>query len=333
MSKIDKPGRYDLSMDEYHGDVCVGPSLSASRLHTLIAECPAIFWETSPLNPKRVDDKSTSALDIGRAAHALVLGEPEFRAHFVVLPEDVPNRPSKRQRSAKKPSQDTLDAIEFWDGVFASKKTIVPAEAFKTIVAMADAQRRSPQVARAFTDGAPEQSLIWLDEETGIFLKSRPDWLPDDPASRPLTQYKTCRSIEPRKLSMDAFSYGYHIGAALELDAVQAVLGVKPIGICHVCQEKTIPYLAELRMFDGDGIEWGRREYRRALRLFAKCWEKHLAGKPEREAWPGFTDGPEYFDTPFYIRKKMESPDGDDGTSEAFERQRQYDAAEYVGAG
>lgn len=312
--KIDKPGEYPaLTMEEYHSDICAGPSISASRLHTLIAECPAIFWETSILNPSRVEEKTTKAFDIGRASHALCLGEPQFYSYFVISPYD-----DFRKKEAQE-----------WRN--AQTKTVLKAAEFDTVLAMADAQRRSPQVARAFVDGRPEISLIFQDKETGIWLKSRPDWLPDDPASRPLTQYKTCRSIEPRKLSLDAFSYGYHIGAALELDAVQAVLGVKPIGICHVVQDKSVPYLAELRMFDGDGIEFGRREYRRALRLFAKCWEKHLAGKPEREAWPGFTDTPQYFDVPYYIRQKMENPEnGNDGSYQSAERQRrEYDAAEY----
>ena len=74
----------------------------------------------------------------------------------------------------------------------------------------------------AFVDGKPEQSLIHIDAETGIYIKSRPDWLPDNPAHRPLVDYKTCRSIEPRKLSQDAFAYGYHIQAAMQVDAVRA---------------------------------------------------------------------------------------------------------------
>lgn len=291
--KITAPGIYaDLPIETYHSDVCDGPSVSASVLHRIIAACPAIMWESSYLNPNRLPEPTTASFDLGRAAHALTLGEPEFAKYFVISPYEEFR---------------TKEAREWRD---AQTQTVIKSKDFETILAISQAQRRSPQVARAFEDGRPECSLIWLDAETGVWLKSRPDWLPHDPVKRPLTQYKTCRSIEPRKLSTDAFSYGYHLGAALEIDAVRAVLGVDPAGIAHVCQEKKNPYLAELRMFSAAQIEFGRREYRRALRIFADCWEKHLAGKPPRTAWPGFTDAPAYFDTPYHIAKIMEAPDG-----------------------
>lgn len=286
--RITTPGRYRLSMEQYHGDSCVGPSVSASVLHRMLSECPAKVWETSPLNPHRVPEESKPDFDIGRACHALVLGEPEFNRYFIISPYDEFR---------------TKEARAWRD---EQTRTVVKAELFETILAMAEAQRRSPQVARAFIDGSPEESLIWLDAETGIWLKSRPDWLPQDPTKRPLVDYKTCRSIEPRKMGVDAFAYGYHIQAALQADGVRAVLGAEPAGVAHVCQEKAAPYLAELRMFDDEQIAYGRREYRRALRLFAECWERHLAGKPTRAAWPGFTTSPAYFETPYYIAMRIQ---------------------------
>ncbi len=286
--KISAPGRYHLSMEQYHGDCCAGPSVSATVLHRLLSECPAKVWETSALNPHRVPEVSKPDFNIGRACHALVLGEPEFNRYFIISPYDEFR---------------TKEARAWRD---EQTRTVVKAELFETILAMADAQRRSPQVARAFADGEPEQSLIWLDAETGIYVKSRPDWLPHAPERRPVVDDKTCRSIEPRKMGIDVFSYGYHVQAALIIDGVRAVLGVDPMGVAHVCQEKAAPYLAELRMFDVEQIDYGRREYRRALRLFAECWERHLAGKPMRTAWPGFTTEPRFFDTPYYIAIKMQ---------------------------
>lgn len=291
--KITHPGLYaDLPIETYHSDCCAGPSVSASVLHKMVAQCPAIMWESSYLNPNRVPEPTTTSFDVGRASHALTLGEPEFAKYFIISPYDEFR---------------TKEAREWRD---AQTQTVIKSDTFAAILAMSQAQRRSPQVARAFVDGRPEVSLVWLDAETGIWLKSRPDWLPHDPTTRPLAQYKTCRSIEPRKLSADAFAYGYHMASALEMDAVRAVLGVEPAGIAHVCQEKRSPYLAELRLFTPEQIDFGRREYRRALRLFADCWERHLAGKPERTAWPGYTPNASHFDTPYHIAKLIEAPDG-----------------------
>lgn len=317
MTKITKPGVYDLTMEEYHGDCCDGPSVSASVLHKIGAECPAKMWAVSPLNRNRFPDKEKKEFNFGKAAHALSLGEPNFYANFFVVPDGAPNRPSKKQRNAKKPSQETLDAIEFWDDVALSKKTIVSEEDFVLVSVMSEERMRSPQCARSFQNGVAERSLICRDPETGIWLKVRPDWLPNDPERAFIEEYKTARSIQPDLLGSAVFNYGYEGQAALQYDVAEIVLGIKPLGIAHICQEKEPPCLAELKMFDIDQLEWGRKNNRKAIRLFARCWEAHLAGKPERVAWPGYTVNAEYFRTPYRVRKAMESPDEFDRYADA----------------
>jgi hypothetical protein len=295
--KISTAGVYDIPMSEYHSDCCDGPSVSGSVLWHLLDKCPARMWATYYGNPDRVPDETTKALDFGKAAHALALGEPEFASNFLICPHD---------NLAKKPGYDWN--IEWKASVKAGteKRTLVRADDFETVKAMAAALRKSPQVGGAFTGGKAEQSLIWQDAETGVWLKSRPDYLPDDPTAAFLQQFKTAESIRPDTLGRNAFKYGYHLSAALEVDGVKAVMGVDALGIAHIVQEKEDPYLAELRMFTSEQIEHGRRAYRRALRLFAECWERHMAGKPLRVAWPGYTETPQYFETPYAIRKEIE---------------------------
>lgn len=287
----------NLSMSDYHSDCCTQPSLSASGLSLLINQCPAKFWEVSALNPDRVPDRSTRALDVGKAAHALVLGEPEFAKFFFVCPYD---------NLTKKPGYDWN--IEWKASVAAGTetRTLIRAADFEAIKDLTAAQKRSPQVANAFRKGRPEISLIWEDEETGFFLKSRPDWLPEDPTMEFAIDYKTCRTIKPRQLGQAVFDYGYHVQAAMIVDAIEAVKRVRPLGVAHVVQEKERPYLAELKMFTPEQIDFGRREYRRALRLFAECWKRHIDGAPERVAWPSYSAEPQYFETPYYIVKQME---------------------------
>lgn len=284
---ISIPGIYTIPIETYHHDanLCAGPSISASGLKTVL-DCPAIYWATSPYNPKRYPPKDTKPFAIGRAAHSLVLGEPEFHAHFVISPYA-----EFRTNEAK-------------DWRDSQAKTILKAPEFDTVLAMAEAQRSNPHVMHAFEFGKPEMSIIWKDEETGIWLRSRPDYLPDDPAQRFIVDYKSCVSIEPRKLSADAWDYGYHLQAALQFDAVQTVMGVNPLGVAHVVQEKTPPYLADIRMFQEEQLEYGRKLYRKALRRFADCM---ASGK-----WPGYTEAPQYFETPYYITKQMEEFNGNE---------------------
>lgn len=307
MSKITRPGIYDMPIEDYIGDCCVGPSISSSGLRKLLTDCPARYWAFSPLNPNRFPDEGSKALDIGRAAHALALGEPEFAKYFVVSPYDDFRKGEARA----------------WRD--EQTRTVLKAEEFETVQIVAAVQKRSAQVMRAFVDGRAEVSLIWQDEATGIWLKTRPDWLPNDPAERFLAEYKTAVSIEPVRMSFDAFKFGYDMQAALELDGVRAVLGIEPRGICHVVQEKDPPYLAELRMFTPEQIEDGRYRYRRALEIFARCLKEN--------DWPGYTDEPTYFETPYRHAMQMENLRNDSRyASQKLDRSGGFSPADYLTA-
>jgi len=286
--KITSPGWHDgIASDDYHsGTICDGPSISASGLKRIALDCPAMYWLDSPYNPKR-EAKESGALDFGRAAHALVLGEPAFDAEFVVSPHA-----DYRKDEAKK-----------WRA--AQTRTVVSAEDMRTIAAMVAEIKATRHVAYAFREGIAERSFFTKDQETGIWLKARPDWFPADPATRYIVEFKTAASVKPHKFGYQAFDLGYDIQAALMLDVVGAVLGARALGIAHVVQMKTAPYLVSLQYFTADQIAFGRTKYRAALRRFAECWERHKAGKPERESWPGYTTEPTPIWTPYPVAKEI----------------------------
>lgn len=312
--KISTNGVYDIPIESYHHDpnLCDGPSISASGLKA-VADCPAKYWAFSPYNPNRFTHESTKALDLGKAAHALVLGEPEFAKHFFISPHQAFNsNPGKRWYN------------EEWDPAVASgreTRTLLRPDGFETVKAMAAAQRATPVVMQAFTNGAPEKSLIWRDEEAGIWLKARPDWLPNNPRLEFVVDYKTAVSIEPRKLSADSFKYGYHVQAAMQKDAVAALFKTG-LGVAHVVQEKDPPYLCDLRMFAPEHIELGRRIYRKALKTFAACLK---SGE-----WPAYTNTPQFFETPSWITRQIE---GFDDGNDSYSRAPAYTASDYYANG
>lgn len=285
---ITEPGWHDgIPSDAYHSsDICDGPSVSASGLKVLALECPAMFWAQSALNPKR-EPKETKALDFGKAAHALTLGEPTFAAEFVVSPyDDFRGKEARAWRDNQ-------------------TKTIVTADDLDVINRMVAELKATPHVRNAFTHGVPERSYFAKDKETGIWLKARPDWLPSDLTRRYIVEYKTAVSVRPDKFGYQAFDFGYDIQAALMLDVIESVHGYRPLGIAHVVQMKTPPYLADLQFFTPDQLLRGRRLYRAALRIFADCWAAHRAGAPERVAWPGYRTEPQPITTPFKIAKEI----------------------------
>jgi hypothetical protein len=301
---------YHVDIDRYHGHTFDPlPSVSSSSLKKMIGKrsCPAKFWEMSALNPNRVPVKETPALRFGRAVHALALGEPEFAKDFVVCPYD-----DLRSGDGYKWNKEWKAKVE----AGTETRKLIRAPEFAMIEQMTKALKRSPQVAGAFTAGTPEVSFFHTDAETGVVLKVRVDWWPEDPVAHPVQEFKSALSIDPTELSFDVFDLGYHMQSALQVDVIKAVTGLD-VSVAHIVQEKEPPYLAELRMFTPEQLEHGRRRYRRALHLFAECWNRHEAGAPERVAWPGYTAEPQYFETPFRIMKEMENENGDSSSDEA----------------
>jgi hypothetical protein len=323
--KISPEGMFEgVDADRYHGHTFdPEPSLSSSTLKKLIGKktCPAKFWEMSAMNPNRVPVKETPALTFGRAVHALALGEPEFAKDFLVCPYD-----DLRSGDGYKWNKEWKAKVE----AGAETRKLIRAPEFAMIEQMTKALKRSPQVAGAFAAGRPEISFFHRDPETGVILKVRVDWWPDDPVAHPVQEFKSALTIEPEAMSFDVFDLGYHMQSALQIDVIKAVTGLD-VSVAHIVQEKEPPFLAELRMFTPEQLDHGRRRYRRALLLFAECWERHLAGKPPREAWPGYTTEPQYFQTPFRIMKEMENDIGDSSNSD--EAGNDDDPTRYLRAG
>lgn len=276
MKKISSDSCVDIPIEFYHDDCCIGPSVSGSGLVKIEQQSPAHFWHASYFNPNR-EEIDTTALAFGRAAHAWILGEPEFNKYFVVSPYD--NFRTKEAREWREKQSRTVIKVEQLDAIKAMHESIL----------------KTPLIQNVFKDGKPEQSLLWKDKETGIWLKSRPDWLPNTMQFVP--NFKSCRSAHPDAFCKAAFSFGYHQGAALCLDGLREVLGWTNASYYFVAQEKEPPYVATLVVMKDTAIEWGRLQNRSALRKLADCLS---SGK-----WPGYATGAVEIDIPAWTEKGL----------------------------
>jgi hypothetical protein len=283
---ISKPGIYDLSNEAYHGQPCVGPSISGSGLTMMEQFCPARFWEVSSLNPNATPEKQADGFSVGKAAHNLILeGEEAFLRDVIVKPEGH-NGSTKKGKAWLAEQAERIKA----------RATLINHDEWMMIKAMADAVARDPRASKAFTDGRPEQSLIWQDRQTGIWLKSRPDWLPYN--SRFCPNYKTAACAKPSVFKNSAFKNGYDQSAALCIEGLSEVCGIADPVYYFVVQEKERPYLVSIVTLEEADLDWARLLNRRWLDVAAECLQTGV--------WPGYGDEVVTIRRPVYMERELD---------------------------
>lgn len=267
-----------LPAEAYHADL---DSLSASGAKAILPpSCPAIFRH------QQLHGRPTKeAYDHGHIAHGLVLGEgPE------VVEVDAKDWRTKAAQQA------AADARE---------RGAVPvlADDYAEIRAMAEALKAHPIAARLFEPGSgrPEMSMYWTDPETGVTLRSRPDWLPHPQPGRRLIipDYKTADSANPDVFSRAAMNFGYHQQHAFYGAAVEACdLAVDGWAFVFVVQEKRRPYLVSVIELDSDAVRIGQMLNREAIGIFAECSASGV--------WPAYSDDVEVVSLPYYYTRQFE---------------------------
>jgi hypothetical protein len=288
---IDKPGQYDIPMSIYHTQCCVGPSVSSSGLRKIRLESPADFWATSDLNDNRWENEANDAFTFGRAAHALILGDEDFNAGFAVVPKDAPRKPTVTQINARaegRVSDAAKKSFDFWDQFDADNahKEYLKEDDLDAIGHISRKLNADP-VVQTLLDGQAEQSLIWQDQETGIFLKSRLDMLSGtgDLADLKSTHHKD-RNLLYRSIRM----HGYDMQLGLATMALEHVLGIPfepEIYEAKACillfVYKSMPYHVMPIEVNFDALYWARIKCRAAINLMKKCIDENH--------WPGPIEG------------------------------------------
>lgn len=266
---ITTAGVYEVPINVYHGaEICDAPSISSTGLKA-IAHCPLVYWHNSNLNPNREAKKETRAFSFGRAAHDLILDGNGWPDRYHVLPQGFSRAASVKQASA----------IAAADAAEAAGLTLLKSDDYDAVLRMAAVIREHP-IYQTLGRGKAEQTLVWKDAETGVWLRCRPDFLPDN--QRYIPDFKTCESAHPNDFRRDSATYGYHQQAALYLDGLEAVFGVAERTFFFIAQEKKAPFIVQPYAIDDDAVEWGRRINRKAIRMFAQCLETNK--------WPGYSD-------------------------------------------
>lgn len=285
--KIAQSGVYALDMPTYHGDCCEAPSISSSGLRTIWTASPAHYFLTSPYNPAPPEQEDRPHFSLGRAAHHLLfLGRKGFDAEFVTRPE-------------KWKDWRTAEARLWREDQLAAGMTIITDGELEQITGMARSLAAHPLVKAGILDGFVERSLIWKDAQKGVWLKSRPDCIPNDGLD--VADLKTTTSVATDDLRRTLGAYGYNVQGALVGMAFRAVLQRQMQTFSLVFVETKPPHCVRVVTIKPDDLDRGERIIQAAVAQFAECV---ATGE-----WPGpggTQQDAEYLDLPEYARRSVD---------------------------
>lgn len=295
--KITEPGAYKMPMATYHSQCCPGPSVSSSGLRTIAHKSPLHFWDQSELNPDAELREPSDSLILGQATHALVLGDEEFDEQFIFVPDDAPPRPTKTQIAAFERdgewSEKAAPGAKFWEefDARADGRMLLKAEQVAKIQRMAENLAKTPEAVAALTGPLAEISMIWQDEATGIWVKSRPDMIPGNGADFSDLKTFAPKTSHPKLAVQRAITdHAYADQMALAVEGCERVLGGTASDCRLIFVQTTPPYVVIPVRLDEEALYWGRVHNRHALDTMARCLE---SGE-----WPGPITGFMDYTTP-----------------------------------
>lgn len=229
-----------MTNKEYHAH----PALGKSALFQLTVS-PQMF-QYRLKNPQE-----TAALEFGTAFHTAVL-EPElFEQEYAVCPECD-------RRTAIGKAIYTQFASE------ADGKTILSAEDYKLICDMRDSVMSHKLAASLIKNSVHEQSHFWIDKDTGVECKCRPDM--EYAAIKTLWDLKSCNNASTDAFSRDCVKYGYQLQAGHYLTPFPA-----DWGFGFICVEKKPPFAVNVMTADEEFIAAGKLLQADLLKQYKEC--------------------------------------------------------------
>jgi exodeoxyribonuclease VIII len=241
-------------------DACTHLNQSAGKL---LLVSPAHFRDY--LDSPR---KETAALRMGTLVHMATLEPEVFTLQLMTIPEDAPKKPTDKQRNAKKPKPETLEAIAWWDNFNeqAKGKTLVDADeqaaALKMGLALSAELKHWGVKAMA-----KELSLTCTYD--GIALKGQLDLVSEDGWIYDLKTFE--KRLSKYTVRSSVYKYGYAYQAAYYCLLFKQVFGVRAKGFRMVCVEKQSPHATGIYEIGGEMLADGMVQVAQTFETYKAC--------------------------------------------------------------
>lgn len=205
--------------------------------------------------------KETAAMFMGTAVHSRLLEPHLFAEDYVISP--VSDKRSK-------------DWKEF-EIANANKKILTPDQS-AVIEGISHSVSQHISASSLLRAGLVEHTIVWMDQETGIWIKVRPDCLCIDFGGMCVDVKKTVDASKAA-FARACVNYDYDVQVAVYLEGLRVVFQ-RDFDFMFLCAEEAFPHGCALYGAPSEMIERGRRRFRQALRTLKACRES--------DQWPTY---------------------------------------------
>lgn len=268
-----KPGIYQgIPNEAYHA----GPGISKSGLWTIHTSTPAHYKFPPPREEK-------AHFTFGEAAHLAILEPDDFEKKTYRGPDD------RRGNKWK-------DAQEFCG---LEKKILLTSTDYDNVLAVRDGVHADPWINSVITGGERmiEASGFWIDPETGVLCRCRPDLYRKD--LRVIIDIKSTLSAARKDFAKSVVNYGYHAQESFYSDGWRA-LGQEVDAFVFIAWEKESPFAKAVYELPPSIIEEGRAIIRKSLATYAECVKS--------DNWPAYDEGVQELNFPKWAYTMIDVP-------------------------
>ena len=257
-------GHYkDLSSSEYHDDKT---SYSRSTIMEF-AKSPFHYW-SKYLNPSAPSPKRKKEWDLGTAFHTMILEPEKFNSQF------APKPPKVLLKDVGRPAYEEYKKCV--EDLETTNRIVISDEDYLDLVGMQRSLESNSQAMELIAGCAVEQSYFWVDEETDLRVKARPDLIDE----MCYIDLKTISDASERAYQNEMVRYGYHVQAAIVRDAIRVIENREIKLFFNICVEKSYPYCVVIYMIDLEAVDYGEQFYKQKLSDISSCiahnrWESY----------------------------------------------------------
>jgi len=248
-------------------------------------------WHTALFEPQLFDASYEAKPDISAAStvaklldEALTTGLDAFTAKYVGIPDGISKTSKEGKALLAEIAADGKTGIE--ESKLAEVLELAPPLVGRTLLAaddldavkdMAVAAHSHPvvRVIMAQAGGMAEASFFWVDPETGAPCRIRPDYAVPPCELFPhglIVDGKSNDDSSPEGFARNCWNSQMYFQAALYSDGMQRLWGTsEPPTFMWISQERDRPFATACYSASADFVQFGRKKYRRLLRVFADC--------------------------------------------------------------